>query len=159
MSRAAATGQPWSKRQASFPAGLLTVIPIGATASGPVRAAANQCDRPVKQEAFEVRAGRPEAVRAASDEACVRAVLERAGMIGSVSIGLNPALKPVLGSHGNFIPEQSLGLVSLSFGDNLRYGGTNTAPRWTVPLMRATVLVDGVAVIRDGQIVARVGGS
>jgi hypothetical protein len=156
MTRAAAKGQPWAKRQVSFPIGLVTVIPIKETANGPVRASANQCDRPVKQEAFEVRAGRPEAIRAATDEACVRGALERAGAIGFMSIGLNPAMKPVLSGNGNFIPEQSLGLVSLGFGHNVSFGGTNTSPRWTVPLLRATVLVDDVAVIRDGRLVARI---
>jgi leucyl aminopeptidase (aminopeptidase T) len=151
MSRAATKGQPWVKRQATFPLGLVTVIPVEATSTGRVRAAANQCDRPVNQEEFEVRAGRPENVRAATDEVCVRGALERAGAIGSVSIGLNPAMKPRLGPNGNFIPEQSLGLVTLGFGDNIRFGGTNTAPRWTVPLLRATVLVNDVAVIRDGH--------
>ena len=131
MSRAATKGQPWANRQASFPVGLVTVIPVQATASGRVRAAANQCDRAVNQEAFELRGGRPEAVRAATDEACVQGALARAGAIGSMSIGLNPAMKPVLGPNGNFIPEQSLGLVSLGFGDNVRFGGTNMAPRWT----------------------------
>ena len=41
MSRAAAHGQPWSRRQASFPAGLVTVIPIEASVTGRVRAAAD----------------------------------------------------------------------------------------------------------------------
>jgi hypothetical protein len=79
--------------------------------------------------------------------------------MGFLSIGLNPAMKPALSPNGNFFPEQSLGLVSLGFGDNASFGGTNTAPRWIVPLTRATVLVDDVVVIRDGQLVAGIGGS
>jgi leucyl aminopeptidase (aminopeptidase T) len=159
MSRAAAHGQPWSRRQASFPAGLATVIPIEATVTGRVRLAADQCDRPVSQEAFELRAGRPHAVRAANDEACIQAGLAKAGAVGSLSIGLNPAMKPVLTANGNFLPEQSLGLVSLGFGDNVRFGGTNAAPRWSVPLTGATVMADGVAVIREGRLVAGPGRS
>jgi leucyl aminopeptidase (aminopeptidase T) len=152
MSRVAARGQPWSRRQTSFPAGLVTVIPIEATVAGRVRAAADQCDRPVTQEAFELRAGRPEAIRAASDEVCVQGGLAKAGAVGFLSIGLNPAMNPVLSDKGNFLPEQSLGLVSLGFGDNVRFGGTNAGPRWSVPLTRATVLADGVAVLRDGRL-------
>jgi leucyl aminopeptidase (aminopeptidase T) len=159
MSRAAARGQPWSRRQASFPAGLATVIPIEATVTGRVRPAADQCDRPVSQEAFELRAGRPHAVRAANDEACIQAGLAKASAVGSLSIGLNPAMKPVLTANGNFLPEQSLGLVFLGFGDNVRFGGTNAAPRWSVPLTGATVMADGVAVIRDGRLVAGPGRS
>ncbi len=159
MSRAAARGQPWTRRQASFPAGVVTVIPVEATATGRVRAAADQCDRPVSQEAFEIRAGRPEEIRAATDGACVKGGLSKAGAVGFLSIGLNPAMKPVLGANGNFFPEQSLGLVSLGFGDNVRFGGTNTAPRWSVPLTRATVMADGVAVIRAGRLVSGIGRS
>jgi hypothetical protein len=157
MSRSASKGQSWASRQSAFPVGLVTVIPEVATASGPVRAAANQCNQPVSQEAFEVRAGRPENVRAAGDEACVRGALEAAGAIGFLSIGLNPAMKPVLSANGNFIPEQSLGLVSLGFGNNINFGGTNTSPRWTVPLLRATVLVDDVEVVREGKLLTSVG--
>jgi aminopeptidase len=158
MSRAAAGDQPWSRRQASFPAGLVTVIPIEATVTGRVRAAADQCDRPVSREAFELHAGRPESIRAATDEACVQSGLAKAGAVGFLSIGLNPAMKPVLSANGNFLPEQSLGLVSLGFGDNLRFGGTNAAPRWSVPLIRATVMADGVAIIRDGRLLAEASG-
>ena len=156
MSRVAARGQPWARRQAVFPAGVVTVIPVEATATGRVRAAADQCDRPVSQEAFELRAGRPEGIRAATDEACVQGGLAGAGTVGFLSIGLNPAMKPILSANGNYLPEQSLGLVSLGFGDNRQFGGTNAAPRWTVPLTGATVLADDVAVIRDGRLVAGV---
>jgi leucyl aminopeptidase (aminopeptidase T) len=159
MSRDAAQGQPWPRRQASFPVGVVTVIPVEATANGQVRATADQCDRPVSQLAFEVRAGQPEGIRAAADEACVQGGLGGAGAMGFLSIGLNSAMKPVLGPNGNFFPEQSLGLVSLGFGDNVRFGGTTTGPHWIVPLTRATLLVDDVAVIRNGQLVAGAGSS
>jgi hypothetical protein len=132
------------------------MIPVESSATGRVRAAVDHCEQPVRQEAFELRAGRPEHIRAASDEACIRAGLMGAGAVGFLSIGLNPAMEPILSENGNYLPEQSLGLVSLGFGDNRQFGGTNTAPRWTVPLTRATVLADDVAVIRDGQLVAGV---
>jgi hypothetical protein len=137
----------------------VTVIPIEATVTGRVRGAADQCDRPVSQEAFELRAGRPEAIRAATDEACVQAGLAKAGAVGYLSIGLNPAMKPVVGAKENFLPGQSLGLVTLGFGNNVRFGGTNRAPHWSVPLTRATVMADGVAVLRDGRLVAGAGSS
>ena len=34
----------------------------------------------------------------------------------------------------------------------LRFGGTNAQPRWIVPLTRATVFVDGVAIVSDGRL-------
>jgi leucyl aminopeptidase (aminopeptidase T) len=159
MSRVASRGQPWTRRQASFPAGVVTVVPVDATANGRVLAAADQCDQPVTQETFEIRGGRPESIRSATGETCVRGGLGKAGALGFVSIGLNPAMKPVLGANGNFLPEQALGLVSLGFGDNLRFGGTSTAPRWIVPLAHATVLTDGVPVMRDGRLLASAGRS
>jgi leucyl aminopeptidase (aminopeptidase T) len=159
MSRVASRGQPWTRRQASFPAGVVTVIPAEGTANGRVLAAVDQCDRPVSRETFELRGGRPEAIRAATDEACVQGGLGKAGAVGFLSIGLNPAMKPVLGANGNFLPEQALGLISLGFGDNVRFGGTNAAPRWIVPLTHATVLTDGVPVMRDGRLIAGAGRS
>ena len=159
MSRVASRGQPWTRRQASFPAGMVTVIPVEGTVNGRVRAAADQCERPVSQEAFELRGGRPEAIRAATDEACVQGGLGKAGGVGFLSIGLNPAMTPVLGANGNFLPEQALGLISLGFGDNVRFDGTNAAPGWIVPLTHATVLTDGVPVMQDGRLIARVGRS
>jgi leucyl aminopeptidase (aminopeptidase T) len=156
MSRDAARREPWLLRQAIFPAGLVTVIPVDSTATGRVRAAADQCHQPVSREAFELRAGRPERIRAASDEACVQDGLAGAGIVGFLSIGLNPAMKPILGANGNYLPEQSLGLVSLGFGDNRQFGGTNAAPRWTVPLTHATVLADDVAILLDGRLVESV---
>ena len=154
LSRAAARGESWARRQATFPAGFVTVLPVAGSATGRVRAPANQCDQAVRDEAFELRAGRPERVRAATDEACVQAAVARAGAVGFLAIGLNPAMRPMLGAAGNFLPEQSRGLVTLGLGDNVRFEGTDTAPRWTVPLTRATVRVDGVAVVRDGRLLA-----
>lgn len=159
MSRIASRGQPWTRRQASFPAGVVTVIPVDGTANGRVLAAADQCEQPIRQEAFELRAGRPEAIRAATDEACVQGGLRKAGAMGFLSIGLNPAMNPILGPDGNFLPEQALGLISLGFGDNVPFGGTNPAPRWIVPLTHATVSTDGVPIIQDGQLVAGPGKS
>jgi hypothetical protein len=158
MSRVASREQPWTRRQASFPAGVVTVIPVEGTANGRVLAGADQCDRPVSQETFELRRSRPEIIRAVTDEACVQGGLGKAGALGFLSIGLNPAMKPVLAANGNFLPEQALGLISLGFGDNVRFGGTNAAPQWIVPLTRATVVTDGVPVVRDGRLVASAGG-
>ena len=77
MSRAASRGQPWARRQASFPAGVVTVVPVDGTANGRVLAAADQCDQPVSREAFEVRKGRPEAIRAATEKRASRVVWGR----------------------------------------------------------------------------------
>lgn len=153
MSRAAARGKSWARRQASFPAGLVTVMPKEATVTGHVRAAADQCDRPVSDEAFELRAGHPETIEAAGDQACVQDRLAKAGAVGFLSIGLNPAMRPVVSSRGNLLPEQSLGLVSLGFGDNSRFGGPNTNPPWVVPLTHATVMVDGAVIVQGGRLV------
>jgi leucyl aminopeptidase (aminopeptidase T) len=153
MSRATARTQPWARRQAAFPAGLVTVLPNPRTVNGRVKGAADQCDQPVTGETFELRGGRPEAIRAESEETCVREGLTKAGSVGFLSIGLNPAMRPILSPKGNFLPEQSLGLVSLGFGNNVQFGGSDSAPRWVVPLTRATVAVDGVVVIEGGQLV------
>jgi len=52
------------------------------------------------------------------------------------------------GASENILPEQSLGLVTLGFGDNLRFDGANAAPGWSVPLTRATIVADSVTILR-----------
>jgi leucyl aminopeptidase (aminopeptidase T) len=59
-------------RTAQLPGGAIRVAPVETSVTGKIRAPRDHCDKPVKDEAIDVRAGMPENVRAASDEACVQ---------------------------------------------------------------------------------------
>jgi hypothetical protein len=71
-------------------------------------------------------------------------------VLGSVSIGLNPALKV----SEDYRPLAAAGMVWISFGNNEIYGGKNLQPGgFTFPVTNATVEIDGKTVIRDGHLV------
>lgn len=140
---------------AVLPGGTVNAIIVESSANGKVRAANDQCTLPVRDEAIDVNRGRAENVRAGSDEACVQKALT--GLrLSTIRIGLNPALTSVRSPAGMPLETAGEGLVALYFGNNTNFGGKNTdGPTWYVPLAKATVSVDGKAIVRDGQFVDR----
>jgi leucyl aminopeptidase (aminopeptidase T) len=143
-------------RTAQLPGGAIRLAPIESSVAGKIRAPSDQCDKPVKDEAIDVRAGMPESVRAVSDEECVKAAVERAGRFGWVEIGLNPALRvsdPNVNLAGSLL-DLGAGAVSVNFGTNQELGGDNKMSRggWYIVLPRATVEADGKVIVRDGEL-------
>ncbi len=72
-------------------------------------------------------------------------------------IGTNPALPAVLPS--GFMPYYGYGagIVRVSFGDNWESGGRNRVPGHLETLLfipQATVIADGVVIVKDGELVA-----
>jgi leucyl aminopeptidase (aminopeptidase T) len=141
--------------RAFVPGGSVTGIVVESSANGKVRAAHDQCTLPVSDEAIDVNRGRAENVHAGSDEACVQKSLK--GLrLSAISIGLNPALTDIRTPVGMPLETAGEGLVSIYFGDNRFFGGSNNdGLNWYVPLTKATVSVDGRTIVRDGQIVDR----
>ena len=141
-------------RSTGLPGGVVRFAPIENTANGKIRAAEDQCDQPVKDEAVDVKNGMPENIRAASDEECLKRSFKDAGRFGNIVIGLNPAV------HYEHIPsygpqlETAAGTVSIGFAPNKGLGGSNPpmAGGWTVPLLKATVEADGKVIVKDGKL-------
>jgi len=130
--------------------------PVETSVSGKIRAPSDQCDKPVKDEAIDVRAGMPENVHAGSDEECVKASLQRAGRFGWVEIGLNPALR-VEDPNVNLasaLLDLGAGAVTVDFGTNQELGGDNktSSGGWYIVLPRATVEADGKVIVREGEL-------
>jgi leucyl aminopeptidase (aminopeptidase T) len=140
---------------AVLPGGSVDALIVESSANGKVRAALDQCTLPVRDEAIDVNRGRAENIHAGSDEACVQKSLT--GLrLSALGIGLNPALANVRTPAGMPLETGGEGLVSLYFGNNRNFGGNNTdGPVWYVPLAKASVSVDGTAILRDGQFVNR----
>ena len=140
-------------RTSALPGGSVRFAPLETTANGKIRTAEDQCDKPVRDEAVEVRNGMPVNVSAASDEECVKRSFK--GLrFGNVTIGLNPAVKfDHVPSYGPQF-ESGAGIVQISFGSNQNLGGANPpAPGgWSVPLLKATVEADGKVIVRDGKL-------
>lgn len=143
-------------RTGQLPGGSIRLAPVETSVTGVVKAPRDQCDEPVTDEVIEVRAGMPVNVRAASDEACVKEAVGRAGRFGWVQIGLNPALR-VTDPDANLaspLLDLGAGAVTVNFGTNQELGGSNTtaAGGWFIVLPQATVEADGKILVRDGAL-------
>jgi len=72
--------------------------------------------------------------------------------IATIQIGLNPALR-VMEDKSEFRPQDAAGMVMLGMGQNQLFGGNNkTEFGWFIPVVNATVSVDGNTIIKDGKL-------
>jgi leucyl aminopeptidase (aminopeptidase T) len=157
----AASAKLAAQRTIILPGGRLIVAPLETSGVGKAVSGRDEClGAPVVNERFELRAGKMTGFQADSGGECYRNFIKSApspsDMVGGLSIGLNPALKPVETGLG-FRPWEASGAVVLFFGNNIDLGGTNNTPvGYGVWLSRATVEVDGKVIVRDGQLIADV---
>src|SRR5688572_6705893 len=151
-------------RTVSLPGGRVAVAPLETSATGKVVVPRNACfGTPLVNARFEFRGGKLTGFQADSGAACVTNLLSSspspADMFGALGIGLNPALKAVTTGVG-YYPWDASGAVVFSIGNNTDLGGKNNTPG-AIPfwLSRATVEIDGKAVVRDGQLMRDVAQS
>lgn len=157
----AASAKLAAQRTIILPGGRLIVAPLETSGVGKVASGRDEClGAAVVNERFELRAGKMTSFQADSGAECLRNFMRSApspsDMVGALSIGLNPALKPVETGVG-YRPWEASGAVVLVFGNNTDLGGNNNTPLgYGVWLSRATVEIDGKVIVRDGQLVADV---
>jgi leucyl aminopeptidase (aminopeptidase T) len=145
-----------AERTAQLPGGAIRLAPVETSVTGTIHAPSDNCDHPVKDEVIDVRAGMPTSVRAKTDEACVKAAVQRAGRFGWVEIGLNPALQ-VKDPGANLVAtllDLGAGAVTVNFGTNQELGGANKTASggWFIVLPGATIEADGKVVVRNGEL-------
>lgn len=133
-----------------FPSGILNADVNESSASGKIRAPYDFCNTPVKDEAIDVDRGRITAIRTKTEEECVRKAMSNLHF-SSISIGLNPTHPNDPSAQQMATDFNSAGVVLLGFGAN--WGNNHEPSNWVVPLPRATVLADGVTVVKDGKLV------
>jgi leucyl aminopeptidase (aminopeptidase T) len=144
-------------RTVSLPGGTVKVAPLETSATGRVVLPRARCPGgAVVNARFEFRSGRLTGFAADSGGGCIRAYLTAsrggADLFGELSIGLNPALRVVETGEG-YRPWAARGLVVITVGNNTHLGGTNGAPAdRAFALTGATVEIDGLTVVRDGQL-------
>lgn len=148
-------------RTVALPGGRVAVAPLESSVTGKVVVPRNNClGVSLVNARFEFRAGKLTGFEADSGASCVTNYLSTSkspgDRFGSLSIGLNPALKPMLTGVG-YYPSDASGAVVLSIGNNTDLGGRNVTPG-AIPfwLSRATVEIDGKVVVKDGQVVSNV---
>jgi aminopeptidase len=144
-------------RIASLPGGSVFFAPIETSVNGRVVVPRDDCKRkPLLGASYEFRNGKLTTFTAQTGAECVREILNAytgtKDVFGSVSIGLNPALR-VIETGGDYRPGNAAGLLSLGIGQNDLLGGANKdVGGFGFPVTNATVIVDGVVVVRDGQL-------
>lgn len=154
-----APGEPFLSRTASLPGGAVVFAPIETSANGKVVAPRDVC-RPYERlrgATYEFRNGKMIDFKAQSNPRCFEqyfaAYSGPKDMFSSFQIGLNPALK-VIEDGGDYRPPEAAGMVFIGIGNNDLLGGNNkTNFGWFIPVVNATVEVDGKTVVKDGRLV------
>lgn len=156
VTEAKSRGDIFQNRSVTLPGGALSFAPIETSGEGKVFAIRERC-RPDVQligASFDVRDGKIANFKADSGADCYQETMASYSgpkdMLGSVSIGLNPALKVT----EHYRPTAAAGMVWLTFGNNELLGGKNDQPgSFNFPVNNATVEIDGKTVIKDGELV------
>jgi leucyl aminopeptidase (aminopeptidase T) len=149
----------FAKRWFVLPGGNFGVAPRETSATGTVVTPKDRCNyRPVRDARYRFSAGRVTEVTAAEGESCIKGQLDSYGegirRIGFLGIGLNPELR-VVEQDGDYRPYNAAGMVYVVVGDNRLQGGTNEVEggmSFGLPVVGATVEVDGQVLVRDGKL-------
>ena len=161
LSPGAETEKLFAKRWFVLPGGNFGVAPRETSATGTLVIPKDKCKfRPVRDARYEFSAGTLTSMAAAEGEACIKEQFDAYGetirRIGFVGIGLNPELE-VVEQGGDYRPYNAAGMVYVLLGDNRLLGGTNEVEggmSFGLPIVNATVELDGQVVVRGGKITA-----
>jgi hypothetical protein len=146
-------------RQASLPGGDLIIAPMESSANGRVFAPKDTC-RPYEYltgATYEFKNGKMVSFNAKGNPECFEQDFAAYGgdkdRISSLQIGLNPALK-IMEDGSDYRPADAAGMVYIGLGNNQLLGGNNkTEFFWIIPVVKASVEVDGKAVLKEGKLV------
>jgi aminopeptidase len=145
----------FGNRAVTLPGGSVSFAPIETSGNGKVFVIRERCrpDVQLLDASLDVQKGRIANFQAKSGADCFRETMAgytgSKDVIGSVSIGLNPALKV----SEDYRPDAAAGMVWIYFGNNELLGGNNKqAGGFPFPVTNATVEIDGKTMVRDGQL-------
>jgi leucyl aminopeptidase (aminopeptidase T) len=147
-------------RFVSLPSGSVFFAPIETSANGKVVVPKDRCQfKPLTGESFEFKQGHLENFKAEQGAQCFAEFMAPYSgpkdVFSSFQIGLNPAAQ-VMENPGDYRPSYAAGLVSIGTGDNQLMGGSNKVKGgggWSgVPIVNATVTIDGKTVVQDGKL-------
>jgi len=146
-------------RNTSLPGGDVVVAPIENSANGKVMAPKDNC-RPYEyltEATYVFKDGKMLSFNAKGNPDCFEQDYSAYGgdkdRVASLQIGLNPALK-VMEDGSDYRPADAAGMVFIGMGNNQLLGGSNkTEFAWVIPIVNASVEIDGKAVVKDGKLV------
>jgi aminopeptidase len=145
-------------RQATLPGGDVVVVPVESSANGKVIAPKDVCEpyEYLTGATYIFQNGRMTSFTAKNNAQCFEKMYAAYSgdkdRIATIQIGLNPALR-VMEDKSEFRPLAAAGMVMLGMGQNQLFGGNNkTEFGWYIPIVNATVSVDGNTIIKDGKL-------
>jgi leucyl aminopeptidase (aminopeptidase T) len=145
-----AAGRALFKKIDKLPAGMLEVSIVENSANGKVVVSQTECDyEAVNQATLTFVAGKLQTIVAKDGGECLKNKFASPqgpqDMIGSISFGFNPLLKPMNIDGGLYWPKAAAGMVTISLGSNQFPGGNNAidTPQFSFPLTNVTVEIDG----------------
>lgn len=153
-----AHGDQYISRQATLPGGDVIVVPAETSANGKVIAPKDVCEpyEYLTGATYTFQNGKLTSFTAKSNAQCFEKMYASYSgdkdRIASIQIGLNPALR-VMEDKSEFRPAEAAGMVMVGMGQNQLFGGNNkTEFAWYIPVVNATVSVDGNTIIKDGKL-------
>lgn len=147
------------ERWGAVPEGLIFTTIIETTGNGKFICPAIRCEPEViKNFSSSVKNGKMTDIKADESQDCFFKTWNKYSgpkdMIAGLSIGLNPELK-MKGENAYLQKSTAAGMVYIAFGSNDQYGGENKVDgmysEW-FPVSNATLEIDGVVVIKDGEL-------
>jgi len=145
-----AAGRALYKKIDKLPAGMLEVSIVENSANGKVVVSKTECDyEAANQATFTFAGGKLQTLTAKDGGECLKNKFASPqgpqDVIGSISFGFNPLLKPMDSGGSLYWPKAAAGMVTLTLGSNQFAGGNNAidTPQLSFPLTNITVEVDG----------------
>jgi leucyl aminopeptidase (aminopeptidase T) len=157
VSESEATGEWFVDRAAILPGGGVAFAPVEESVRGKVVVPKHKHrETLIRGIEFEIADGKVQGLRAELGESTLKDVLGQSkamDMLGTISIGLNPALKVMEENDAEFRPINGAGVVWLSLGNNTFFGGKiKEIGEFGFPVTNATVTIDGKVVVKDGRL-------
>ena len=153
-----ARSDQYISRQATLPGGDVVVVPVESSANGKVIAPKDVCEpyEYLTGATYIFQNGRMTSFTAKNNAQCFEKMYAAYSgdkdRIATIQIGLNPALR-VMEDKSEFRPLDAAGMVMLGMGQNQLFGGNNkTEFGWYIPIVNATVSLDGNTIIKDGKL-------
>lgn len=145
-----AAGRALFKKVDKLPAGMLEVSIVENSANGKVIVSQTECDyEAVNQATLTFVGGKLQPLTAKDGGECLQNKFASPqgpqDVLGSISFGFNPLLKPMDTGGSLYWPKAAAGMVTLTLGSNQFAGGNNAidTPQVSFPLTNVTVEVDG----------------
>ena len=144
----------WDDRAATLPGGVVVLPLAPGSFQGKIFTPEDYCNpgEKITGVSYQFHDGKMTGFTAQQNAKCLQDYLDAyAGskdLVASVQVGLNPNLR----SQSRTAPSNQAGMLWVNLGRDDRLGVSGTQMYWAIPVVSATVDVDGRTVVKSGQL-------